>query len=287
MKFIEWPNSYTEKFNSKNSDFTDINDLRKKIFIKLGTKLEAYYVGALAKQHYELFLNTYLYGIGEKEAWKHFSISLNLEKDYLKLLLANGEKLTVNIYGENLTIHDPNINDGGILVQGWNNRLSKAVIARDQELIKILVEMPFEKVYNKSMKYEEYVFKYYEFLKALYTKGDETYPEKLKEAILYTFPDKLKWSRTEDPRFMLMQMKMYLFLLSGDEHELNQTIAEYLEASKAFILEIREGMQLYSDFIKIGVLEICSIAHDRGMKINVQSPYIPEWLYKGDFRNWK
>lgn len=287
MKVVEWPDAYYEKFSSENTDVIELNERKDRMHSNLKKRPKLSFIGKLTERYFDLFLNTYLYDIGEKEAWKFYITSMMLKKQHLKVWNSNGKKVEVNILGETLLIQDSSMRESAMLVEGWKEDLSRAVVARDIELIKMLVDLPSEKVQNDRNKYEEYVFKYYEFLKALYTEGDETYPEKLKEAILYTFPDKLKWSRIDDPRFMLLKMKMYLFVLSGDEEELNKTIVEYLETSKTFILEIREGMQWYSDFIKIGVLEICSIAHDRGMKINVQSPYIPEWLYKGEFRNWK
>ncbi len=83
---------------------------------------------------------------------------------------------------------------------------------------------------------------------------------------------------------------VYQALFSGNSEAFNEQLFEALELHKEFYDTEREGA--FFDYpeedgaVSWPLLAVCSIAYDSGLKVNVESDYIPKWLYEGEVRDW-
>jgi hypothetical protein len=81
-------------------------------------------------------------------------------------------------------------------------------------------------------------------------------------------------------------IKVYQAIFSNNENLFNTNIYNALEKHKNHYEgeefgESRRGKP--EGWISVALTVACAIAHDKGMKREVESDYIPEWLIKGDF----
>ena len=66
------------------------------------------------------------------------------------------------------------------------------------------------------------------------------------------------------------------------EDTFNQLLEEYLLSKKNWIIESKkeDDSRYWIDFLCLGV---CAYVFDIGLKIGVESEYIPSWVYQGEF----
>ena len=79
---------------------------------------------------------------------------------------------------------------------------------------------------------------------------------------------------------------IYQKIFSSDNEGMNDLIVSYLNNYKNFVInnkyQSNAGFWLARD-----LLAALAFAHDQGMRIDVESDYIPAWLYKGEFEGLK
>jgi|GEM_PF-7121427 len=79
---------------------------------------------------------------------------------------------------------------------------------------------------------------------------------------------------------------IYLAAFLEQEDIFNQTLYDALVKHKAYYESEENGesrSSLPQGWVSLPLTAACAIAHDRGMKREVESDYIPEWLVKGEF----
>ncbi|MES2734175.1 MAG: immunity 49 family protein [Bacteroidota bacterium] len=79
---------------------------------------------------------------------------------------------------------------------------------------------------------------------------------------------------------------VYLALLLGREDMFNETLYVALLKHKAYYESEENGesrSSLPQGWVSLPLTAVCALAHDRGLKREVESDYIPEWLVKGEF----
>ena len=78
----------------------------------------------------------------------------------------------------------------------------------------------------------------------------------------------------------------YKLIFENDQKGLNTFIFDYLNSYRDFIE--KKGYTTDGSFwLAYGLLAALAFAHDQGMRIDVESDYIPAWLYKGEFEGLK
>ena len=76
-------------------------------------------------------------------------------------------------------------------------------------------------------------------------------------------------------------------VLEGNQSQFDERLYEGLQLHKEWAMLKPEKGQIpnsnnHFSFVSIKMTTVCSLAFDRGMSINVQSDYIPEWLIKNE-----
>lgn len=79
------------------------------------------------------------------------------------------------------------------------------------------------------------------------------------------------------------QIELALRLAEGDEDRFNAALEAALVAHRAFYSADEERRDDPSGFLALGPLGLACLAHDRGMRVDVESDYIPAWIIQ---RTW-
>jgi hypothetical protein len=131
-----------------------------------------------------------------------------------------------------------------------------------------------------------------EFMQSMFDESKDTVAawQKLWDAIGY-------FSKNHEPDEYLIAERMveldasllllYRCLISGNQSEFTEQLIDCLDTHKRYYE--REEEYWFNDhkgWISWRLLACCSIAYDSGLKIEVKSDYLPEWLYKGEVKDW-
>ena len=115
------------------------------------------------------------------------------------------------------------------------------------------------------------------------------YAEKIKdsdESIMNTIDGPVK---TKSPlrsaffsNFLLPIIRLNEYALEEKEEEFNQELEKSLLARKTRI-KSRNDEDDSRDWINFQLLACCAYAYDKGIKITVESEYIPRYVYEGNY----
>lgn len=83
-------------------------------------------------------------------------------------------------------------------------------------------------------------------------------------------------------RLFLPVAQLYQYIFEQKEEAFNQLLESYLLDKKEFIIE-RELENSADYWVDWRLLGCCAYAYDQGINISVQSNYIPQFVYEGDF----
>ncbi len=87
-------------------------------------------------------------------------------------------------------------------------------------------------------------------------------------------------------RISLPWMHLYELVLAKNELKFNARLSNYLIDKKEYITKKRwrDNTEYWIDIL---TLACCSFANEKGINIEVESEYIPSWLYKEDLTKFK
>ena len=230
------------------------------------------------KEDYTFFLSSALFGLS----------------NYLKIKANKGAETLVNIDGEDI-IHKADEGDFEIADALWIEAYELSLILRDYKSISDLVKVTKEDIsYSKNNNYI-----YYTFFEIVYNYNtDKSAAIDLSELNLYAqkiFGKDIQEPSIkafQDPFTYMLYLKALIFndVVQNDNEQFNKHLLDAVKYHKAFwsqkrglnrgethLCEIPEG------FISLPLTALCSMAFDKGMKIEVESDYIPKYLYDGSF----
>lgn len=162
----------------------------------------------------------------------------------------------------------------------WGKRFYCAILARNEDAIKELVNIPESVLRNAAVKYGEVDFAIVRFLKGLYQDCD--LGDLLIEALDLTDPDKHEKARFDYlMRLKFPELNLYQFILEEDNNGFNKALKYALEQHKKFW---EKNSNNSAGWISFPLLTACIIAYNEfNINIEIESDYIPMWLITGDF----
>ncbi|MBP6722142.1 MAG: immunity 49 family protein [Bacteroidia bacterium] len=89
---------------------------------------------------------------------------------------------------------------------------------------------------------------------------------------------------SSDPHWLFLgapEYQVWRCVLAKDPREMNLALKEALESHKTF-WSTDDKRSRDAGWISLPLLHACAYAHDHGMEIEVESDYIPRWLYLGE-----
>lgn len=163
----------------------------------------------------------------------------------------------------------------------WRNGFFAACICRDREALEILAHTPTQILRSSSSKSDEAYYQYVEAMQALWLRSKDT-GAKLLAALKSTDPAILKLTPEDWVLNVLVpELDLASHLADGNAGPFNESLRFAIERHKNYWNK-GDRKRKSTGFLAIGPLALASLAYDAGLKISVESDYIPGPLWHGD-----
>jgi hypothetical protein len=173
-------------------------------------------------------------------------------------------------------------------VNSYSNGLSclhgfyLGVACRESHLNERLAEIPVDILKQTTTRSDEYLYLQIEALQSFW-KGAADTPQRVIEAMKATDPEVIKVGTVDAAlNIAVPEIDLLFRLLENDSVAFNESLIKALERHKKHWS--KENLKNDPNgFIAVGILGLVSIAYERGMTIEVESDYIPKYIFQGDF----
>jgi len=164
----------------------------------------------------------------------------------------------------------------------WLHGFYLGVACRESHLNDRLAEIPVAVLKQSSSRNDEYLYLQIEALQSFW-KGATDTPQRVIEAMKATDPEVIKVGTVDYAlNIAVSEIDLLFRLLENDSVAFNESLIKALERHKKHWSE-KDMKNRPIGFIAIGILGLVSIAYERGMTIEVESDYIPKYIFQGDF----
>jgi hypothetical protein len=166
----------------------------------------------------------------------------------------------------------------------WTSGLELAMIFRDNAAINVYAKVPFEPLGSRGgVTYESWAEPEMAFLQSVWTDPLAALGH-LKHAIVEVQKDAESADRTAVLRQMFLPAYLlWEAILEGDGDRMNIVLRDKQLKWKAWHSQDNISRNKIVHQMDTGAVAALCYAHDHGLKITVQSDYLPEFLIKGDF----
>jgi hypothetical protein len=225
------------------------------------------------------------------EVYQHFFYCLQFGLNHFKLAMNPEKPVQLNV-GNSLVNATGFTTREYIGISDWQMLFYIASILRDREALDFLDDLTIEFMDKISGARPSPIDSSLIYLmKALAKKQDLT---KLIHEFTITYQSSVEDLTTMRENFYklltLPMVKVMEALNANHQEAFNLQLSAALTSHYEFYKEEREDYGLPGDpfgWLSFKLLFICAYAHDRGIKIDVESDYIPAWLLHGDFKDCK
>jgi hypothetical protein len=164
----------------------------------------------------------------------------------------------------------------------WLHGFYLGVACRETHLNDNLAEIPVAILKQSSTRSDEYLYLQIEALQSFW-KGAADTPQRVIEAMKATDPELIKVGTVDYAlNIAVREIDLLFRLLENDSVAFNESLIKALERHKKHWS--KKNLKNDTDgFIAVGILGLVSIAYERGMTIEVESDYIPKYIFQGDF----
>jgi hypothetical protein len=170
-------------------------------------------------------------------------------------------------------------------VRNWCEGFFLAAICRETGALDTLSGVPPERLRASSTRAEDYAYLFADALRSYWQREGDA-PARLLEALKATDPDRLPAAARDYVLSVVVpQMEMLYRLMLQEADDFNAALRKALEGHKSYWSKSVENRNKEaSAFIAVGPTGLASFAHDAGMKIEVESDYMPKPLVEGGCR---
>jgi hypothetical protein len=164
----------------------------------------------------------------------------------------------------------------------WLHGFYLGVACRESHLNDRLAEIPVDILKQTTTRSDEYLYLQIEALQSFW-KGAADTPQRVIEAMKATDPELIKVGTVDYAlNIAVREIDLLFRLLENDSVAFNESLIKALERHKKHWS--KKNLKNDTDgFIAVGILGLVSIAYERGMTIEVESDYIPKYIFQGDF----
>jgi hypothetical protein len=226
----------------------------------------------------------------ESETYEHLYYTLQFGINHFKLAINPGKTVELNIGNSTLVDATGFETNDFIAATNWQTCFYIASILRDTTSLDFLRTVPKSFMEKSVIIAGEIDYAVVDVLKAMSAK------QGLNEAIK-KFHETRQRTKYEsilrenfDNHLTLPLISVIEALNVADAKIFNERLKDALAKHHDFYKEEKEGMGLPYDrfgWISFMLIAVCSYAHDRGIKIEIESDYLPMWLVRGDFKGLK
>ncbi|RSS51082.1 hypothetical protein EF912_21175 [Streptomyces sp. WAC07061] len=167
--------------------------------------------------------------------------------------------------------------------EAWLQTFWYAIITRDQPKMTALCELPIDVLRASGADHDDYLYHWVAALQAYWLGRPELVPE-----LTLTFQRShphvaVIAGRDYIQHIAYPPINLFYKFLRKDEEGFHTALLEALELHKRYWTATPERANDIDGLVPIGILAVTCLAHDAGIPVNVESPYLPEHLLK---RSW-
>ncbi|AZM90404.1 hypothetical protein D1J60_19745 [Streptomyces sp. W1SF4] len=167
--------------------------------------------------------------------------------------------------------------------EDWTEAFWYAVITRDQPRMTELCELPIDVLRASGADHDDFFYHWVAALQAYWLKRPELVPE-LTLTFQRSHPNvAVIAGRDYIQHIAYPPINLFYKFLRKDEEGFRLALLEALELHKQYWTATPERADDIDGLVPIGILAVTCLAHDGGIPVNVESPYLPEHLLK---RSW-
>jgi hypothetical protein len=161
----------------------------------------------------------------------------------------------------------------------WLAAFYLAVVCRERDRITALCRVPLSLLRENSWRFDEFEYAWIDTLQTYWLGGDDLGP-KLVAAV--EGADTAGTDPEAVSKLLYPPMEMFHRIVRGDNDGFNRALAAALQWHKEYWSEDGRAIRA-SGLVALAPLAMACIAHDAGMRIEVESEYLPATLLG---RNW-
>ncbi|GLX35151.1 hypothetical protein Sros01_12240 [Streptomyces roseochromogenus] len=167
--------------------------------------------------------------------------------------------------------------------QAWIEAFWFAVITRDQPKMTALCEVPLDVLRASGADHDDYLYHWVATLQAYWLKRPELVQE-LTLTFQRSHPDvAVIAGREYIQQVAYPPINLFYKFLRKDEEGFHATLVEALELHRRYWTATPERADGIEGLVPVGILAVACLAHDGGIPVRVESPYLPVRLLD---RSW-
>ena len=164
----------------------------------------------------------------------------------------------------------------------WLQAFYLALCCRESNLLNSLANISVDVLKRSSTQNDDYLYLQIEALQSYWQNTRDT-PIKIVRAMKATDPDLIRLgSLSTVLNISIPEIDLLYRLIENDKNAFNYALNKALEHHKRFW-----GTEQFKNhpegFIAVGILGLVSIAHSKGINIEVESDYLPKYIYQAEF----
>ncbi|MFE3764789.1 immunity 49 family protein [Streptomyces sp. NPDC059104] len=165
----------------------------------------------------------------------------------------------------------------------WVEAFWYAVITRDQAKMTALCELPLDVLRASGADHDDYLYHWVATLQAYWLRRPELV-EELTATFDRSHPDVAVIAGREYVQHVAYPpINLFYKFLRKDEEGFHAALVEALELHKRYWTATPERSQDIGGRVPVALLAVACLAHDGGIPVDVESPYLPAHLLK---RSW-
>jgi hypothetical protein len=157
-----------------------------------------------------------------------------------------------------------------------------AIVCRRHDRITSLCATPIETLRASGAVYDEYIYDWVTAFQKFFHRDNDVV-RAIITAMEGADPERVKIAKPELLLLLLYPpIELLYFVTQGNAEEFNARLARAIEDHKKYWSKTAERRRDVEGFIAWGPLAMACIAHDMGMAITVETPYLPKHLILGN-----
>lgn len=223
----------------------------------------------------------------QNEIYTHMYYGLQFGVNLFKIAMHPDKEVQLKIGSENIIAIGKEKMDY-VTYGVWQTIYYLAVILRDRDALDFLVQIPGNFAKSSKVTFDDLDIAVFEIMKAAWTKNAV---QKAIERYWGLEPVVKTASAVRDKfnkHLTTPSIKVLTAAFSGDNSSFNHELQKALTLHYEFYREAGKkhlGPDDPFGWLSYMLLWVCAFAHDAGMKIEVESDYIPRWMVEGDFKD--
>lgn len=237
-------------------------------------------LGTSLGENLEIFVDSVCAGLSRED-------SIRRLKFYKAVALSNfrfgaGTEPFSEKFDEEVVKFTPHRKTAFMSVDHWEEAYDACMLVRDMEGLKFLATVDEDVFARSNNGTTPHDLSYYRFMAHFFAGGKDT-GKLLVSAFEEAMKPQSNATRTkfvELVRIPILELMQHF--VEGDQGKFNTHLASALESHKKYF-GTKENAYSIPGWLSMRILAACAMAVDaKGFKIEVESEYIPRWLYRGE-----